>query len=42
MKKLICLIGILLMVSALALSGCKGSVEEPSAKEAPSSEADFE
>ena len=37
MKKLICLMVLLLMVSTLTLSGCKGSVEKPSAKEAPTS-----
>lgn len=39
MKKLICLMVLLLMVSALTLSGCKGEVEKPSTKKAPSSES---
>ena len=42
MKKLIYLVVLLLTVSTLTLSGCKGSVEKPSATQAPASEADFE
>ena len=42
MRKFVYLMVLLLMVSALALSGCKGSVEEPPATEAPTSEADVE
>jgi len=37
MKKLIFLAVLLLMVSTLALSGCKGKVGQTSAKEAPAS-----
>jgi len=42
MKKLIYLVVLLLTLSALILSGCKESVEKPSATETPASEADFE
>lgn len=42
MKKLIYLLVLLLTISTLALSGCQGKVEKPSATEAPTSEADFE
>ena len=42
MKKLIYLAALLLTINMLFLSGCKGSVEEPSAEESSSSALDFE